>query len=315
MAVILAIAAGIAAMLSWSAGDEVMTFPSDRGPALPSPNLWFEAGSAASFGINALILLISCGTMIFINGRYNILRGFSVSFAGLFLLMTAATPGIATVFQGGSLLALAALLGTLLFFTIYNAPKRGSKRVFLTFFLITAGALTQYGFLILLPVFLIGMGQMRVLRFRDLVAAGIGVIAPLWLWWAFSPGFPSLHAPEFDNPFAPLTLIERIRFLATVGVTLLTGFLLGGYNMVKVYSYNAKARALNGLLAVTGVATGIAAIANWSNMAFYVTLLNVCVAFQAGHFLNLNINNRTGYISTLVLVVLYGGLWLWNLTA
>ena len=315
MAVILILAAGAAAWLSWFTGADPITTATWRGTALPSPNQWLPVHSTATLLINALVLL-SCGaTMIWINGWFSILRSFSVTFVGLFLVMTAATPGVATVFQGGSLLAMTMMLAMLLMYSVYNTPKRGSRRIFLAFFLIAGGALMQYGFAVYIPVFLIGIGQMRALKFRTLAAAALGVITPLWLWWAFAPGLPSLHIPQLDNPFAPLTLMERIRFFATVGLTLFAGLIMGSYNLLKIYSYNAKARALNGLLTVMSVTTGIAALADWSNMPFYVPLLNVCVAFQAGHFFHITINHRTGYVTMLTLIALYAALWVWSIMA
>lgn len=314
MALLLAVVAAAAAWASWITGSDVMTFMARRGFALASPSAWLFGKPLASFAANAATLLATAAAMMWINSRYNILRSFSVTFIGLFLLMTAATPTVAVRFTGGSLMALTAMAAMLLMYSVYNNPRRGTRRIFLVFTLLTAGALTQYGFLVYVPVFLMGIGQMRAVKFRTLTAAVLGIVTPLWLWWAFWPdGFPTLHVPELDNPFATLTRADRIRFFATIGTTLFTGLILGAVNLMKIYSYNAKARALNGLLTVIGVITGLAALADWSNMPFYVPLLNVCVAFQAGHFFHISMKHRRGYLTILILCVIYTALWVWSM--
>lgn len=268
----------------------------------------------ASFAANTATLLATGVIMALVNSRYNILRSFSVTFIGLFLLMNAATPTVTARFTGGSLMALTAMTGMWLMYSVYNSPKRGSRHIFLVFMLLSAGALTQYGFLVYIPVFLAGIGQMRAMKARTLTAAALGIITPVWLWWAMWPdGFPAFRIPELDNPFGTLTTIDRIHFFATIGVTLFTGLILGSINLMKIYSYNAKARALNGLLTVIGVITGLAALADWSNMPFYVPLLNMCVAFQTGHFFHISMKYRWGYLTILSLTAIYAGLWVWSM--
>ncbi|MBD5317516.1 MAG: hypothetical protein HDS11_07605 [Bacteroides sp.] len=314
MAVLLAVVAALLLWLAGSLGSDVVISAAARGFALPSPNLWFAGEPAAASWTNILLILAISTAMIWINGRYNILRSFSVTFVGLFLLMMAALPDVTLGFQGGTLLALAVLTGISLFYSSYNTPNRGSKRFFLTFAILAAGGLFQYGFAVFIPVFIIGLSQMHALRLRTLLAALLGIITPLWLWWGITPGeFPMPRIPQLDNPFEALGLYERIRFISTVGVTLFAGLILGSYNLVKIYSYNARGRALNGLLTLVSVITGVACVVDWTNVAFYVTLLNVCVAFQAGHFFHINIKSRTGYVTMLVLAVIYTSLGIWSL--
>lgn len=314
MAAILAVMACAAIWVSWVSGSDVMVFGPGRGFALPSPAAWLFGHPAGSLAVNVTLLGACAALMAVVNSSYNIVRSFSLTFVGLFLLMTAASPSAAARFTGGTLLAAAALLGMLLMYSVYNRPKHSSRRVFLVFLMFSALGLTQYGALVYIPVFFMGIGQMRVLNMRTSLAALLGTVTPLWLWWAFWPGeFPLLHAPQLDNPFATLSLNERLHFFAAVAVTLFTGLIMGSFNLVRIFSYNAKARALNGLLTVTGVITGLAALVDWSNMTFYIPLLNVCVAFQAGHFFHICMRNRWGYASVLVLVAVYSGLWVWSL--
>ena len=312
MAGLLAALALTASWISWISGADVMSFIAHRGFALESPSQWLFGHPLSSFVTNICVLIATAATMAWINNQYNILRSFSVTFIGLFLLMNAATPAVSTRFAGGTLLALIVMVAMLMMYSVYNSPRRGAKRIFLVFLLLAAGALTQYGFMVYIPVFIMGIGQMRAVKFRTLTAAALGIVTPLWLWWALWPdGFPTPQVPELDNPFATLELSDRIHFFATIGVTLFTGLILGAFNLMKIYSYNAKSRALNGLVTVIGVITCVSALVYWTNMPFYVPLLNVCVAFQAGHFFHISIKYRWGYLTMLLLCVIYTGLWIW----
>lgn len=313
MAVLLAVAATIMALAGLSPATAI-PFAADRGLAIPSPNLWF--GSTGFGAFLSFMLMAGCAAlMIWLNARYSIVRNLSNTFAGLFMLMTAASPAVALEFQGSTLLAIVVTTAIALFYSAYNVPNRGSKRIFLSFALLSAGALCQYGFAVFIPVFIIGIGQMRALKLRTLLSMTLGCITPLWLWWCFSPGFPSLSLPELTNPFEALPRADAIRFFVTVGLTLLVGLIIGGYNMIKIYSYNAKARALNGLLSLVGIATGAAMLIDWTNAPFYVALLNSCVAFQVGHFFNINSTLRVGYIVLLALIAFYAGVWIWGVAA
>lgn len=101
-------------------------------------------------------------------------------------------------------------------------------------------------------------------------------------------------------------------FLAAVAFTLVLGFMLGMVNLIKIIGFNAQARAYNGLLSLISIATGVFAIINFTNLAFYVTLLNACVAFQVGHFFRFTAMRR-GYLFMLAFMAVYLGLYFWAL--
>lgn len=107
-----------------------------------------------------------------------------------------------------------------------------------------------------------------------------------------------------------LSAYENWPLLAAVALALIAGFFLGSFNLLKIIGFNAQARAFNGFISLLSIATGIFAIVNFTNIAFYVTLLNACVAFQVGHFFRLTVMRR-GYIIVTSLSVAYLAIYTW----
>lgn len=300
-------------LMLWSAtARQEVVLTADRGLSLPSPDKWFDPLGSSSFFFN-ILTIVGCGVMMaWLNASYNILRSFSVTFIGIFLLMTAATPIETSLFQGASLLAFGVLVAMALMLSVYGRPLM-SQRVFLAFAIISAGSLFQYAFLIFIPVMFVGLAQMRVMRPRAVVAALLGVITPWWLRLAFSPveAWPCIHMPQFENVFPTWPFELTARLWITLAITLSLGLVLGILNLIKIITYNAKARAVNGLLTTVSIAAGIMALVDFTNMPVYIILINACTAFQIGHFFTINIARRA-YIAVLAVIATYIGLFVWT---
>lgn len=311
MAAILAVMA--LCMMLWSRTDgDVTILSADRGLSLPSPDKWFDPAGSATFTVN-LLAIFACGVlMAWLNASFNVLRSFSLTFVGIFLLMTAATPLETVMFQGASLLALGVLTAMSLLLSVYSAPTL-SRRVFMAFAILSAGALTQYSFVPFIAVMFTGMAQMRVMSARTVTAALLGILTPWWLTLAFSPTaeWPCIHAPQFDNIFPGWPLERTARLWITLAVTLGLGLVLGIMNLVKIITYNAKARAVNGLLTLVSITAGLMSLIDFTNMPVYIILVNACTAFQTGHFFAIN-TARRAYIPILVIIAVYSGLFIWT---
>lgn len=311
MAAILAVTA--LCMMLWSHADgDVTILTADRGLSLPSPDKWFAPAGSATFTVN-LLTIFACGIlMAWLNASFNVLRSFSVTYVGIFLLMTATTPIESVMFQGASLLALGVLTAMSLLLSVYSAPAL-SRRVFMAFAILSAGALVQYSFVPFIAVMLAGLAQMRVMSAKSVTAALLGILTPWWLTLAFSPAveWPCIHAPQFDNIFPGWPLERTARLWVTLAVTLGLGLVLGIMNLVKIITYNAKTRAVNGLLTLVSITAGLMSLVDFTNMPVYIILVNTCTAFQIGHFFAIN-TARRAYIPVLVIIAAYTGLFIWT---
>lgn len=304
MAVILAVVGFILIIRAFIAGEIPDGIGIGRGLSLPSPAEWLAGHPAESFGLNLVALILTATMMIWLNSAFNILRSYSVTFVGLFIVMTAAMPVEACAFNGASILALTIMTATGIIISTYSSPAL-SKRIFLIFMLISAGALIQAAFVPYIAVFFIAMAQMRVIRARTITAAILGIVTPVWLLWAFGPWeWPHFTMPQFTDIYSSLPTDRIILMWCSVGLSLVSGTVLGTINLIKIFSYNAKARAINGLLTAVAVTTAILCFADYTNMPVYIILLNACTAFQAGHFTAIYERKR-GYLPMLILPVLY----------
>ena len=83
-------------------------------------------------------------------------------------------------------------------------------------------------------------------------------------------------------------------------------------NLIKILSYNARTRALNGFFTILFVFTAIFCVVNFASLTFYLPLLNLAVAYQIGHFFTYRRQRRT-YIPLLLIAAIYFGLYIWSL--
>ncbi len=277
---------------------------------LPSPQSWFTSPVEALW-VNLCVIILVAAMMFYINRRFNILRSQSVIYSGLFMFMTAATPQIATQFTGSSLLAAAIFGAIILYFSDYNNPAR-TRPLFLAAFFIGVIGLFCVSAYFYIPVLIIGLVQMRVFSVRSLAAVVIGLLTPVWIIWGLGISEFGYEAAPFFVPVSELVSTQcGIGLIAAVSVTLLAGLTLGSAVLIKILSFNVRIRSLNGLLSVISIASGLLVLVNYSNMQFYVTVLNATVAFQVAHFMRIN-RKRSGYIAALILISIYTGLYVWS---
>lgn len=308
MAVLIALAAIFMTVQAYALG-RIAPIVDFRTIAFPTPAEW-PGNPLVSMWANIAVVCATGVLMILINRHFNLLRTTSVFFAAYFALTMACVPGVVGQLTASSLLALLIMGAVWLMFSIYNTGP-SSRRVFLAFFLIGIGELFEYTFALYIPLFIAGLGQMRIFRFKKILAAVLGNVTPAWIVWGLDL-VPKPEIPRFI--FTPPTILlsepENWPLLAAVALTLVAGFFLGSFNLLKIIGFNAQARAYNGFISLISIATGIFAIVNFTNIAFYVTLLNACVAFQVGHFFRLTVMRR-GYIIVTSLMVAYIAIYIW----
>lgn len=265
-----------------------------------------------SCAVNLAILMATGLSMIAINRTFTLLRTLSVFFAAYFMFITCATPEVAGVFGPASVLAGVVIWCMGILFTLYH-ERRSDRRIFLIFCLLSAGTLYDWSFLFFVPPFFAGMVQMRILRFKKVIAAIVGLITPPWI--VFGLGLMPLSQLRLPHIFftPPSMLLETPGawpFLCTVLFTMATGVIFGLTSLLRILGFNARARAYNGFLAILGVYTGVLAIINFTALTTYVPLLNACVAMQVGHFFRATATRR-GYIVILSLIAAYTALYFW----
>lgn len=277
---------------------------------LPDPGRWIPGGGLSA--VSGVVLAGACGVvMAIINKVYNLLRTVSLLFVGLYMIMLTATPEVFTALGSGPVLALVILLAIMLLYSIFDDPHN-SRRLFLVFVLLTAGAVTDYSFIPFIPVFIIGARQLKCLSWRSFAAALIGVATPVWIMWGFGLlDFSSLKLPDPQAMYKLFDVSDNIRLIISVGITLLLGLVVGVVNLMKIIAFNARSRSMTGFLSLLGIVTGVLCIVDFTNIMAYVVLLDVCVAFQIGLFMRIY-ESRRAYILGVAVILIYSGCFVCN---
>lgn len=283
------------------------------GVALPSADTWLPGGSwmswGASMGVNALVAILA----VIINRTFNVLRSMTMLFAGLYPVMMMGTPSLFGQLYGGTILALAVVMAQMILYAIYASPG-STRQVFLIFFIMSLTALACQAALFYLPVLLLGCVQMRVLNWRSFLAALLGVITPVWILLGF--GIISVDHftwPHLENALPTLNSDDLPPLMVTIGFTMLIGVLATLANLVKMISYKAQIRALNGFITVILTATAVLIFFDLEDALILVPLLNMFVAIQLAGFFGRHSESRHGFLPIWGLVLIYFLLYQWAL--
>lgn len=278
----------------------------ERGLALPSANEWLPTPGtdfvAAMAGAAATIAL-----MLLLNKVYNVLRSISSLYMAMFALMQLATPNLFTQFYTGTLLAVVVPLCIFFLFACYREPAL-TRHIFVIFLILSFLAATQYCFIFYIPVFLIGIGQMRIFDLRSVVAAILGIITPWWLLFGFGLISPAdVRMPSFSSIFSEIDYEETFMLLVTVGATVFAMLACYVLNFMKTIAYNAHARAMNGTFVVVALVTLIAMCVDYHNLIAYVPLLNFCAAMEVTHYFSTHRAEKS-YIAVYIILAVYSAI-------
>ena len=283
----------------------------DRGIALPSANCWI-ASPYLSLWTGLAMCVAMIALLIFINRNYNLLRDLSMLPIVFFAFMMAATPELPAQFYTGTLLGVVVAVCIALMFGCYGRPDR-RRRVFMVFFLLSAGVATQYAFVVYIPVMLMCCGQMRVLSARTVIAALLGVITPWWLLLGLGIVSPQqLHWPQLASVFSAFDMADSLQLAATALVTAIvftTTFVL---DFFRTMAYNARSRSYNGTIVLTGFITILAMAVDFTNMASYMAVLNMCAALQCAQFFIIHRTERS-WLGIGGVLAVYVALYAWKI--
>lgn len=285
----------------------------DAGIACPT-FLDSIASHTVRFSIGLGLTAAVTALMDSINRTFNLLRTTQLLFLGVFAALQCASPVIINSQPSAVLLNLVVLGVMATFFTTYQQPS-STKRVFLAFVIMSALALGYYPYLVYILLGFTAFSQMRCVGPRMILAAVLGIITPVWIALGFGwLTFADFHLPHPASIFDSLPRPRLIILIVTVGLTVISSFLLCAVNMVKIYAYNAKDRALNALLMMQTLVTAVAVLVDVRNSPMYLSLLNCLLAFQTGLFFRVNAARR-GYIVVLAIlfiltVIYFCNLWL-----
>ena len=255
-----------------------------------------------SVSINVLSLLATGGIMLALNKVFSYVRAVTHLFVSAFFLLQLAHPAGLVSFNAGTLLCLLTSIAILPLFASYQ-DRHAQRSIFLIFAIVAAGSMFHYGFLFLIPAFILGFLNMGVFNLKGLLAMLFGLVTPFWIVLGLGIVAPSgFTAPHINGiwtltgqPWTNLTLVLAV-------ITALLGIVLAVMNLMTIMNYRMQTRVYNAFFVFVLVMAVIAMCIDYSNVTVYLPLLGLMTAVQIAHFHTLRNMFQHRYIFILLLI-------------
>ena len=258
-----------------------------------------EAGPVSAL-INVAGILATGGIMLALNKVFSYVRSVTHLFVSAFFLLQVAHPSGLVSFNTGTLLCLVTALAIMPLFSSYQ-DRHSQRSIFLIFALIATGSMFHYGFLVLIPAFLLGFMNMGVFNLKGLLAMFFGLVTPFWIVLGLGIATPAdFVMPQVDGVW---NLASKSRMtLVLASLTALLGIVLAVMNLMTIMNYRMQTRVYNAFFVFVLAALLIALCLDFGNVAIYLPLLGLMVAVQVAHVHTLRATMQYRYVFILLFI-------------
>ena len=257
-----------------------------------------DAGPMAA-GLNVLCLLLTGAIMLALNKVFTFVRSLTHLFVSAFFLLQLAHPSGLVAFNAGTLLCLVASVTLMPLFASFQ-DSHAQRSIFLIFALIAAGTMFHYGFLVLIPAYLLGFANMRALGLRGCLAMLFGLITPFWIVLGLGLANPSdAMLPQWSLLDMPQMNLQ----VALAVVTAMLGIVLAVMNLFTILNYRMQTRVYNIFLMIMLVMAILAACLDYHDLAVFLPLINLMVAIQVAQAYTLRTTFRYRYVLIILFTV------------
>ena len=233
--------------------------------------------------VNVLCLLLTGGILLAINKVFTYVRSMTHLFVSAFFLLNMANPSGLVSFNAGTLLALVTALTLMSLFASYQ-DLHSQYSIFLIFTIVTAGMMVHYGFLVLIPAYLLGFMNMRAMGLKGVLAMLFGLVTPFWIALGLGITTPAQFAlPHFEGLWLMTTAAWTSHLTILVATTAILGIVLAVMNLYTIMNYRLQTRVYNIFFIIVLVLALIALCFDFKHLAVYLPLLNLTVAVQVAH--------------------------------
>lgn len=201
-----------------------------------------------------------------------------------------ATDPAATCGLSDSLILLAtAILVITLIFSCYKSPN-ATQEMYLAAALISAASTIVIPAVALLPFLALGMIYMNIVRIKEMIAIGMGLITPWWILFGFGIiDFSDLQVPEIEPIWSLGDLSAAgMAILVSYCVTLLWLIVLWINNSFSLLSGNVKTRTFIKTISVLGLIAPVFMLFDSAHTGVYSSLLFLAAAVQTGNFFSIH---------------------------
>ena len=241
-----------------------------------------EHGPLSAF-INLVCLFTTGGIMLALNKVFSYVRSVTHLFVSAFFLLQIANPAGLVSFNAGTLLCLLTTIARLPLFASYQ-DRHAQRSIFLIFAILAAGSMFHYGFLFLIPAFILGFLNMGVFNLKGVLAMLFGLVTPFWIVLGLGIAAPdNFTVPSIDGiwnltgqPWTNLMLVLAV-------ITVVLGIVLAVRNLLTIMNYRMQTRVYNAFFIFTLVMAVIALCIDYRDVQVYLPLLNLMTAVQIAH--------------------------------
>jgi len=294
--------------LMLTAATVLAVFTGSVSPSVSSTGMFFSLGHTLTHpgpvpaAINLVCLLATGLIMLALNKVFNFVRSVTHLFVSTFLLLQVANPASLTSFNAGTLVALVAAITMWPLFGSYQ-DRHAQRSIFLIFALIAAGSMFHYGFLVLLPAYVLGFMNMRALNFKGVLAMLFGLVTPFWIILGLGIVSPADFKPPMihgiwqlvGGPHAGLTIV-------LAAIVAVMGIVLAVMNLLTIMNFRMQTRVYNAFMVFALVTTVIAMSIDYRDISFFLPLLGLMVAVQVANTHTLRTTVHYRYIFMLLLI-------------
>lgn len=261
--------------------------PTAAGICLPSPQEW-GLSDIASRAINAGVLVIAALSLSLFNKEYSFVQGDDTVLTGMFLLMVCSNPWIGSTLTTSGFLAIGNILCLSILFGSYR-KRNATQELFLIGTILAIGAMIQYAFLFMVPVYLIGAMLLKCFRFKGFISMLMGLAAPYWIGVGLGLiPLDSFRLPSFSSLFETIgSKGEFFTGLVNIAVTVLLTLFLALNNTMKLYAGNTQRRLYNVVLNLLGSVSVICILLDFNNLTAYLATLYLLASVQLANVFSL----------------------------
>jgi hypothetical protein len=252
--------------------------------------------------INVAGLLTIGAVMLALNKVFSYVRAVTHLFVSAFFLLQLANPSSLVSFNAGTLLGLVTSIAIMPLFASYQ-DRHSQRSIFLIFALIATGSMFHYGFLALIPAFLLGFFNMGVLNLKGLLAMIFGLITPFWIVMGMGIATPADFVMPHINGIWNLTAQSSVEMMLVLSAsTALLGITLAAMNLATIMNYRMQTRVYNAFFVFALVIIVIALCIDYGNVTVYLPLLSLMAAIQMAHSHTLRTTLARRYVFMLLFI-------------
>ena len=273
----------------------------DTGTFFSFKGALFKPGPLSAT-INLMCLLAIGGITLGFNKVFTFVRSTTRLFTSAFFLLQLANPHSLVSLNPGTVLCLVTAMATLPLFASFQ-DRHAQRNIFLIFALVSAGTMFHYGFLMLIPAFLLGFLNMGVLNLKGLLAMLFGLVTPFWIVMGLRIASPAdFHPPHIQGIWALDMTGSSNAVLILAAVVAITGIVLAVMNLMTIMNYRMQTRAYNAFFVLTLLIAVIAMCVNYRDVSVLLPLLGLMVSIQVAHAQTLNGSRAHRYVFVLLFI-------------